>query len=132
MTPGHEIAGVIEHAPGNEDLVGRKCVSLHWAPCGQCDHCLTGEPTGCASARASFLGLTAQGGYAEYACIPRSGVLVLEDSVADALGAHAASAVMCTYGTVWRGAISRGRLQAGEHVLVTGASGGVGSAGLYK
>lgn len=35
---------------------------------------------------------------------------------------------MCTYGTVWRAAITRGRLAEGETILVTGASGGVGSA----
>ena len=34
----------------------------------------------------------------------------------------------CTYGTVWHGAITRGRLRLTERVLITGASGGVGTA----
>lgn len=39
-----------------------------------------------------------------------------------------AAPVMSTYGTVWQGAVVRGGLRAGDTVLVTGASGGVGSS----
>ena len=35
---------------------------------------------------------------------------------------------MSTFGTVWQGAVVRAGLNAGDTVLITGASGGVGSA----
>jgi len=73
-----------------------------------------------------MLGISTDGGYAEY-CTLDAGALVKVPEPA-AWSAVEAAPVMSTYGTVWQGARVRGRLQSGENVLVTGASGGVGSA----
>lgn len=71
-----------------------------------------------------FLGLTANGGYAEYMVAGASAFC----RVPQGWSAVEAAPVVCTFGTVWRGGVVRGRARAGETVLVTGASGGVGSA----
>ncbi|NIP77831.1 MAG: alcohol dehydrogenase, partial [Gemmatimonadetes bacterium] len=45
----------------------------------------------------------------------------------DAVRAAAAPLVFLT---AWRGLVTRGRLRPGERVLITGASGGVGTAAI--
>eukprot|EP00048_Salpingoeca_helianthica_P016165 m.230769 g.230769 ORF g.230769 m.230769 type:complete len:377 (+) comp18144_c0_seq1:55-1185(+) len=122
---GHEIAGVVAAVgPGVRGLaVGNRVASLHWAACGACPSCLRGRTTECFNPQ-DFLGLTANGGYAEY-------VVAREEAFVPVPGkwSHVdAASVACTYGTVWHGAIVRGGLAPGERVLITGASGGVGSA----
>ena len=122
---GHEIAGVVVEAGDAAPLkVGDRVVSLHWASCGSCEACLDGRTTHCSSGWDSFLALTTDGGYAEYV---RTGASAFVP-VPDGWSAVDAASVNCTYGTVYHGAFTRGRLRAGERVLVTGASGGVGTA----
>lgn len=125
---GHEIAGVVE-AVGDAVsehacAVGDRVVSLHWAPCMHCRACLDGRTTHCSNARESFFGLTTDGGYASTVTNGATAFV----KAPPGWSAVEAAPVMCTFGTVWHGALTRGRLAPGEHVLVTGASGGVGSA----
>lgn len=123
---GHEIAGTVTEVGDSVTSLtpGDKVVSLHWSPCGVCAACCDLRPTHCANNTASFFGLTVNGGYAEYTVNGASAFV----KVPDGWSPVEAAPVMCTYGTVWHGAITRGSLRAGERVLVTGASGGVGSA----
>ena len=46
------------------------------------------------------------------------------------LGAHEAAALALVYTTAWRMLVSRGRLKAGEDVLIVGIGGGVATAAL--
>jgi len=69
-----------------------------------------------------LIGEHTQGGFAEYAVVPASNLLEIPEDVSYE---KAAAAGLVTV-TAWRGLIARGRLRAGERVLVTGASGGVG------
>lgn len=73
-----------------------------------------------------LLGEHTQGGFAEYAVVPVENLVRLPDeiSVEDAAAAGLVGV------TAWRGLLHRGGLRAGERVLVTGASGGVGSMAL--
>jgi NADPH:quinone reductase len=64
------------------------------------------------------------GGFATHAVVPAAQCMPAPDGIPDA---HAA-AFAFTYGTSWHALVDRGRLQAGETVLVLGAAGGVGSA----
>lgn len=70
------------------------------------------------------LGEHTQGGFAQFAIVPAENLLQIPDEVSYAT---AASASLVTV-TAWRGLISRGRLRAGERVLITGGSGGVSTA----
>ena len=69
----------------------------------------------------SVIGEHRQGGFAEFALAPAANLVELPEHVASETAAAAALAGV----TAWRGLMSRGRLRAGERVLVTGASGGV-------
>jgi len=66
--------------------------------------------------------LTNGGGYAEYAVAPAGQVL----PVPRGLSLLQAAALPETYFTVWANLIERGRLAAGERVLVHGGSSGIG------
>ena len=68
-----------------------------------------------------LLGEHTQGGFAEYAVVPRANLVEIPEGFGHR---EAAAAGLCMV-TAWRGLVSRGRLQAGERILITGASGGV-------
>jgi alcohol dehydrogenase len=67
-------------------------------------------------------GETAHGGLAEY-CRLKAHQLV---AIPDGIGFEAAAALPCAYGTARRMMFTKGRVTAGEKVLILGASGGVG------
>jgi NADPH:quinone reductase-like Zn-dependent oxidoreductase len=62
-----------------------------------------------------------QGGFAEYAVVPARNLVQLPDAVSFRTAAAAGLVSV----TAWRGLMTRGRLRAGERVLITGGSGGV-------
>ena len=69
------------------------------------------------------LGESATGGLSEYFAISADNAIPLPDDVSY----EQAAALPIAYGTAWRMLITRGRLQAGESILILGASGGVGT-----
>lgn len=69
-----------------------------------------------------LMGETQNGGLAEF-CIAKAHQLF---KIPDNLGFEQAAALPVAYGTAYRMMISRGQVQAGEKVLILGASGGVG------
>ena len=71
-----------------------------------------------------IIGEHTQGGFAEYVVVPAANLLEIPEGYPSARAAAAG----LTFVTSWRALITRGGLQPGERVLVTGASGGVGSA----
>ena len=70
-----------------------------------------------------LIGEHTQGGFAEYAVVPAANLVEIPED----FGFEEAAAGALVGVTAWRGLIHRGGLRAGERVLVTGASGGVGS-----
>jgi alcohol dehydrogenase len=69
-----------------------------------------------------LVGETVHGGLAEF-CRLRAHQLI---PIPDGVGFAAAAALPCAYGTARRMMVTRGRVAAGEKVLILGASGGVG------
>ncbi len=70
-----------------------------------------------------WMGSDFDGAFAQYVKVPASEVFVVKCNWSDAeLGT-----IPCSYGTA-ENMVHRGRLSKGENILVTGASGGVGSA----
>ncbi|PKP85805.1 MAG: zinc-binding dehydrogenase [Alphaproteobacteria bacterium HGW-Alphaproteobacteria-2] len=63
------------------------------------------------------------GGLAERAVVGAHQLVPLPDDV----GFEAAAALPCAYGTAYRMMVTRGKVAAGEKVLILGASGGVGT-----
>jgi NADPH:quinone reductase-like Zn-dependent oxidoreductase len=90
--------------------------------CGHCHFCRTGQDNMCDSF--ALLGEHVAGFLAEYTAVPARNLLPLPDHVTFAQ----AAAASLVFVTAWHSLIKRGRLQAGESVLVVGAGGGVNTA----
>jgi D-arabinose 1-dehydrogenase-like Zn-dependent alcohol dehydrogenase len=119
---GHEIAGeVAEVGPAVGGLnEGQRVASTYRGVCGHCWYCKAERSALCLNVRA--MGLDRNGGYAEYAVVPASSISPIPDGVPD----DSATIAGCVLGAVWKGVIQKGKIRAGETVLVTGASGGAG------
>lgn len=111
-------AQVTEFAPGDRVAVNPSL------SCGQCDFCRSGADNLCT--QFAILGEHVDGFYAEYTAVPARNLLKLPDHVSYA-DAAAASLVFVT---AWHSLITRGRLQAGESILIVGAGGGVNTAAI--
>lgn len=64
------------------------------------------------------------GGYAEYVVLPSSGIFSRPDYITSVSGAASTT----TFGTAYHALVDRASIKAGDLLLVTGATGGVGSA----
>lgn len=71
-----------------------------------------------------MMGEEVPGGMAEFARVPAENLLRIPDDVSF----EAAAALPIAYGTAMRMLLARGKVKAGEKILILGASGGVGTA----
>jgi NADPH:quinone reductase-like Zn-dependent oxidoreductase len=92
--------------------------------CGACDYCLAGRDNMCRNWH--LLGETVRGTYSEYICLSPRQLYKLPDS----FDFHVAAGAALVYQTAWHSLITRGKLRAGETVLVVGAGGGVNTASI--
>src|SRR3954471_12135231 len=120
---GHEVAGeVIEVGAGVRGWsIGDRAATLQRMSCGACPACKAGRTSLCKRDN-RFFGEELQGGYAGLMVAPVGGV----GRVPDGMPWAVAATVCCTAGTAVHVVRTRGRIQRGETVMVTGASGGVG------
>ena len=120
---GHEAAGeVIDVGSGVEGWsVGDRAATLQRLHCGECRHCDDGRNSLCKE-DTRFFGEEIPGGYASYMAAPVAGLGRVPSEVEWPVAATAC----CTSGTAVHVVRTRGRVQKGETVLITGASGGVG------
>ena len=121
---GREGAGVVrELGPGGHPWrVGDRVIVSAYPPCGTCPPCGRGWINVCERPRRP--GIDVPGTYVETLVVPARALFPLPDDVDIAQGA----CLQLGFGTAWHALLNRGRLRAGETVLVTGAGGGVGSA----
>jgi len=70
-----------------------------------------------------YFGSECDGGFAQYTCVPADAAVAVRSALSDA----ELASFPCAYSTA-ENLVDRAGVQAGERVLVTGASGGVGSA----
>jgi NADPH2:quinone reductase len=68
--------------------------------------------------------IAGQGGLAEQCVVPATSVIPLPET----MSMEAAAGFLINYGTTYHALVQRGRLQAGESLLVLGAAGGAGLA----
>jgi NADPH:quinone reductase-like Zn-dependent oxidoreductase len=124
--PGADGAGEVSAlGEGVEGFdIGDRVVINSVLSCGACNHCLAGQDNLCRDFH--LLGETIRGTYAEAIVVPSANLLPLPD---DFSYAEAAAAGL-VFQTAWHSLITRGKLQAGESVLVVGASGGVNTASI--
>jgi NADPH:quinone reductase-like Zn-dependent oxidoreductase len=123
---GADIAGLVdsvgagaEDAPIGTPVVVDPSIGYEW-------YDAQGRGEGFQDSSLGLLGEHTQGGFAEYAVVPARNLLRRPDG----FPAAEAAAAGLVFVTAWRGLMTRGRLQAGERVLITGASGGVSTAAI--
>jgi acryloyl-coenzyme A reductase len=124
---GHEFSGEVVAVGESVHRwrIGDRVINRYTDSCGTCDECVGGDERRCAQLTQMY-GLVTDGGYAEYALLHERGLERLDAEISFEEGACIMSAVAVAYHNV------RNRLEvrAGEIVLVTGASGGVGLAAM--
>lgn len=127
ITPGHEAVGHVRAvgAEVTDWIVGDRVATMHRDFCGECIVCREGKPSLCQKA-VSALGLIIDGGYASHMLAPQRALFRVPEEIL----AEEAAVLHCTFGTSYRGLAQSARVGAGEHVLVTGANGGVGTAAI--
>lgn len=121
--PGTDVCGEIV-AVGAEvprERIGERVFAAPILSCGTCARCLAGNDNLCE--QSGTVGSTIDGGYAQYVRLPARNAVRLPDGLDAVIGAsfglaYATAAAM----------LRRGRLAAGESVLVLGANGGLGYA----
>jgi NADPH:quinone reductase-like Zn-dependent oxidoreductase len=116
LIQGTDCCGRVVRAASTADaaLVGRRVLVR---PCMR--------PHGFASPDTVWLGSDVDGAFAQFVKVPASEVFPIDCDWTDA----ELASLPCAYGTA-ENMLERAGLGAGEHVLISGASGGVGSAAL--
>lgn len=103
---------------------GDRVVALTCPACGRCEYCKRGLENLCID-----IGLPGHqrfGAYAQYVSRKETELLNAPESVTF----EKLACLLWSYATVWHMAIHRGRLRPGQDVLITAASGGMGTAGI--
>lgn len=81
-TIGHEFVGVVESAPGDDALVGKRVVGEINAGCGRCEFCSGGDTRHCP--RRTVLGIVGRdGAHAEFLRLPVVNLLPVPDEIGD-------------------------------------------------
>ncbi len=123
---GSDVAGTIDEVGANvRDLRPGQRVTINpgwWDT--TCEYCVRGEHSLCVNFK--IFGEHLPGGYAEYMRVPARNVLPIPDDFAFEEIAAAPLAFL----TAWRALITRGRVRAGEDVVVLGAGSGVSTAAI--
>ncbi len=124
--PGRDVAGevVATGAKVSRFKKGERVVGMAHPACGQCDNCLRGFDNLCTNIK--LPGHQLPGGYAEYVSRKESELLPAPEGASyEKLGS-----CLWSYACAWNIISRRGKLRAGQSVLITGASGGMGTAAI--
>jgi NADPH:quinone reductase-like Zn-dependent oxidoreductase len=103
---------------------GQRVVVAPGISCFQCAKCKAGRDNICENY--SILGAKRWGGYAEYVSVPAGNVSPIPAS----LSFETAAAFPLTFVTAWHMMVDQGAVKKGQHVLVIGASSGIGSVAI--
>ena len=123
MVPGHEYAGVIAEVGSAVARwsVGDRVAVPFALGCGACDVCASGNLQVCLAQQQP--GFTSWGSFAEYVAVPFADANLV--ALPESNGFIAAASLGCRFATAYRAVVARGRIAAGEWLVVHGA-GGVG------
>ena len=114
VTLGHEFCGIVEAAgPGaSRVLPGTRITADPNIACGHCAACRAGRVNLCSSLQA--IGVTRDGGFAEYAIVPETQAIALPADLDPLLGAFSEPLACCLHG------LDRAAIKPGETVAVLG------------
>ena len=109
---GHEVSAIVDDPGDSEAAAGERVAILPLLPCGRCYPCRAGRPNVCPAFR--LVGVHLDGGLAERLEVPAGLVFGVGDLDPD-------STCFVEPASVAVHALARGRLRAGEQVVVFGA-----------
>jgi 2-desacetyl-2-hydroxyethyl bacteriochlorophyllide A dehydrogenase len=114
LTPGHEFSGEVVAVGANVSRfhVGDRVTADPNIPCNKCDYCQRNEPNQCRNLRA--IGVTRNGGFAEYVVAPEGVVFSIGD-----MSYSAAALIEPLACVVW--GLKQVEVQPGDSALVLGA-----------
>ena len=119
LTPGHEIAGMVEGLGEQVEGFSRneKVLVYPWIGEGMCPACRIGEENLCDKARS--LGIYTDGGYAEYVLVPGYRYLV---KIGDDMDTDTSAPLSCAGLTAY-GAVKNANLRPDDNVVIVGTGG---------
>jgi 6-hydroxycyclohex-1-ene-1-carbonyl-CoA dehydrogenase len=124
LTLGHEISGTVVAAGSDAaSWVGKNVIVPAVMPCNRCDICAKGRNNRCLAQKMPGNSLGIFGGFSDYIPVPAADLCVIEDLKGRPLANYAVIADAAT--TPYQAAM-RAELVAGDPVLITGVTGGVG------
>ncbi len=118
LTPGHEIAGVVEKVGEyvNNVSVGDNVLVYPWIGDGSCPACMVGEENLCDRPRS--LGIFQDGGYAEHVLVPDAKYLINIGNESHEQVASLACSALTAYT-----ALKNSAIRAQEFLVIVGAGG---------
>ena len=124
VTPGHEIAGIVEDIGDNVSNVskGDEVLVFPWMGCGDCPACKVGNENLCDTPKS--MGVFQDGGYSDYSLVPNSKYLAKLDGV----DPDSATSLACSGLTAYT-AIKKSNQNSPEFLTIIGA-GGLGLMGV--
>ncbi len=119
LTPGHEIAGVVDSLGEQTEGFAKneKVLVYPWIGEGLCPACRTGEENLCDKPRS--LGIYNDGGYAEYVLVPSYKYLI---KLGDEIDTDTSAPLSCSALTAY-GAVKNGNLTPNDNVVIVGTGG---------
>jgi NADPH:quinone reductase-like Zn-dependent oxidoreductase len=122
--PGCDASGVVsELGDGVQGLkTGDRVLMNPSLSCGRCEFCQRGDASMCTTYR--LVGEHTSGTFCEQIVLPAENAIPFPES----MSFETAASLPLVFVTAWRMLITRGRLRAGEDILIHGASAGVGIA----
>lgn len=122
--PGLEVVGRIsELGRGVEGWqVGDRVMPYLMGTCGECRFCRSGRESLCLTP--GFISFSTSGGYAEKLACPAKQLIRVPEELSD----EEAAALQIASATAWHMLFTRGKLTAGETVLINSVGSGIGSA----
>ena len=122
LTLGHEISGRV--VAGGESWIGREVIIPSVMPCNDCPICAAGRGNRCLAQKMPGNSLGVYGGFSSHIPVPARDLCIVEDRGDLPLEwlAVVADAITTPYQ-----AATRASVQAGDHVVVVGSTGGVGT-----
>jgi propanol-preferring alcohol dehydrogenase len=119
LTPGHEIAGMIDSLGEQAEGFSKneKVLVFPWIGEGLCPACRAGDENLCDKPRS--LGIYTEGGYAEYVLVPSYKYLV---KLGDDIDTDTSAPLSCSALTAY-GAVKNSGLRPNDNVVIVGAGG---------
>ncbi|RYE07791.1 MAG: iditol 2-dehydrogenase [Hyphomicrobiales bacterium] len=114
VTLGHEFCGIVEAVGADVRVVavGDRITADPNIACGQCAACRAGRVNLCAKLQA--IGVTRDGGFAEYCVVPENQAVVLPEGIDPRHGAFSEPLACCLHG------LDVARIKPGDSVVVLG------------